>query len=94
MDYLVVGLVIGVVAIRYVMPVLDMLLELFSYWITKHCTSIQIDTNIMSVDYQEIADQGNQLPPVVGFLGDKQNDESEYEDEDEEENKNKIGFVK
>jgi hypothetical protein len=95
MGYLILGLVIGVAVNRYIMPILDMLLETLSYWITKICTSIQIDTNIMSVDYQEIADQGKQLSPVVGFLGDTQNDELEYEDDDEEENKNKkIGFIK
>jgi hypothetical protein len=93
MGYLILGLVIGVTVNRYIMPILDMFLETLSYWITKICTSIQIDTNIMSVDYQEIADQGKQLTSAIGFLGDK-NDELEYEDDDEEENKKRIGFIK
>jgi hypothetical protein len=97
MGYLVLGLIIGVVANRYIMPILDMFLELLNYWITKICTSIQIDTNIMSVDYQEIADQGNQLTPTIGFLGGNRiEDEDFYDDEEDgEENKsNKIGFIK
>jgi hypothetical protein len=96
MGYFILGLAIGVVFNRYIMPIFDMFLEMLSYWITKICTSIQIDTSIMSVDYQEIADQGKQLTSTIGFLGDTQEeDELDYEDDDEEENKNKkIGFIK
>jgi hypothetical protein len=100
MIYLVIGLVIGVTVDRYVLPLFDMLLEIVSYKVSKKCTEIQIDTNLMSLDYQEIADQGQQLTPTIGFLSGEQQEDDFYEDdEDEEEYRRKasgtkIGFIR
>lgn len=103
MIYLVIGLAIGIVADRYLFPICDILLELFNYQVAKICTSIQIDTNIMSLEYEEIANQGNQLTPTIGFLSGEQNEEEIYDDEEDDEdeeeqgklrNKVRIGFIK
>jgi hypothetical protein len=95
MVYLVIGLIVGFTADRYIIPMFDMLLEIISHKANKVATSIQIDTGLMNVDFQEIADQGKQLTPVVGFLGDTQNDDIYYDDEEEEQDRSKkIGFIK
>jgi hypothetical protein len=95
MGYLVIGLLIGFTADRYIIPMFDMLLEILSHKANKVATSIQIDTGLMSIDYQEISDQGKPLTPVVGFLGDSQNGDIYYDDEDDEQDRSKkIGFIK
>lgn len=94
MGYLIIGLIAGVVADRYLLPLLDMLLELISQCAARKSTSIQIDTNLMSLDYQEIADQGGSSTSAIGFLSDNQEDEEELLDEEEEENRKAIGFIK
>ncbi|OPH61732.1 hypothetical protein BC351_00380 [Paenibacillus ferrarius] len=93
MGFLIIGLIVGVVADRYVLPLCDMLLELISQCAARKSTSIQIDTNLMSLDYQEIADQGGNLSPAIGFLSDKQDEDENLLDE-EEYLRNTIGFIK
>jgi hypothetical protein len=94
MGYLIIGLLAGFTVDRYLLPVLDMLLELISHNVNKAATTIQIDTGLMSADYQDILDRGNQLSPVVGFLGDTQKEDQYSDEEDERDRSKKIGFIK
>jgi hypothetical protein len=95
MMYLVIGLISGFVIDRYLFPIFDMLLETLQYKITNKCTSIQIDTNLQSLEYEQLVNSGNELSPAIGFVAGGSYDE-EFEEEDDDENtsknKSKIGF--
>lgn len=91
MEYLLIGLAIGFIVDRYVFPILDMLLEMIQYKVTNKCTAIQIDTNLLSLEYEEIINSRNELTPAIGFVaGSSHDDLEEYDDDDE--NRSKIGF--
>lgn len=93
MEYLLIGLAIGFMVDRYVFPILDMLLETLQYKITNKCTAIQIDTNLLSLEYEEIINSRNELTPAIGFVAGNSRDEYEdYDDDEEDENRNRIGF--
>lgn len=98
MIYLAVGLALGIVIGRYIFPIFDMLLEMLQYKITQICTIIQVNTNLVSLEYEQVANKHNELSPVIGFLADRQRDDEEFIEEDDEENKanckSKIGFIK
>lgn len=90
MEYLLIGLAIGFIVDRYVFPIFDMLLELIQYKITNKCTAIQIDTNLLSLEYEQIINSGNELAPVIGFVAGSSHDD--IDDYDDDENKGRIGF--
>lgn len=92
MEYILLGVIIGIVIDKYIFPIFDMLLELLTYQITKLCTSIQIDINLMSLEYQEMAEQGQPLTPVVGFHAGMEQYDEDDEDDDEDNKNKKIGF--
>jgi hypothetical protein len=92
MGYLLIGVAAGFIVNRYIFPILDMLLDQLQYKITKVCTAIQIDTNLMSLEFEELVNSRNELTPAIGFVAGGSQDEYEDYDDDDEENKAKIGF--
>lgn len=91
MEYVILGLAVGFIVDRYIFPMFDMLLELLQYKITQKCTEVQIDTNLLSLEYEQIINSGNELTPAIGFVAGSSADDSEDYDDDDE-NSKKIGF--
>ena len=71
---------------RYLIQVLDHLLELFEIIIAKACNKIQIDVSIMTKEYQMEYENTQELSPAIGFhTGVSESQFEEVEDR-------KIGF--
>jgi hypothetical protein len=82
--YAIIGFAIG----RWLMTILDSLLELFTIYITRIYTKIQLDINMMNKDYQDICNEELISTQAIGY---KIPSSKEADDEEEIEDK-KIGF--
>ena len=91
MEYLILVL-IGLSAGRYILPIFDLVLELFNQWITKFIVKISLDTEREKMqynkEYESVDDQNS-----IGFQHPGLSYE-EYCDDDCEEDKCNIGFKK
>lgn len=85
MDYILV-LVITYLFIKYIEPVLDVLLEVFTYRSSERITEHQLNAQAMIMefigDYPELTQDGSQeLQPLIGFQMDGNLDD--YDDDDD-----------
>lgn len=101
MEYLLL-VFLGLVIAKYIIPVLDVLLELVNYWIARFVGRIMIDTQREQYMFKkEVEADNNDTSPRIGFNyeeliseDEEFEDEVDEESEEVEEKKNILGLIK
>jgi uncharacterized membrane protein YgaE (UPF0421/DUF939 family) len=91
MQYLFIGILIGIIINTYLLPIFDTLLEIYTYKMSEIATSSKIRAESMVKKYElKYPSIEESATNVVGFQYEQP--EEIYEDDDLEDCKNKIGF--
>lgn len=91
MQYLFIGILLGIVIDKYIFPLIDTLFEVFTYKISIKATAYKIQSESIAREYEKKYPEVEETATnVVGFHMD--NSEEYYDDDIEEDCKNKIGF--
>ena len=98
MQYLFIGILLGIVINMYIFPLIDTLFEIYTYKMTEIATVSKIKSESMAREYEiKYPEKEDSSTNVIGFHYDDaavEDEQYDYNDEDEELNdcKNKIGF--
>ena len=97
MEYLLL-VCLGVVITRYILPVLDVVLELVNYWLARFANNIVLDTQREQLKFKkEVEAQTADNSPKIGFRLDPKEEydefDEEFEDEEFEEEENCNTFL-
>lgn len=91
MEYLIL-ILIGLLAGRYILPILDLILEFINQWLTQFIVTISLNTEREKIQYNKEFESTDD-PNRIGFQHPSSGrEEYDCEDEDYEEDRCHIGF--
>jgi hypothetical protein len=94
MQYLFIGIILGIIIEKYVFPFIDTIFEVFTYKISVHATEYKVQSETMAKEFElKYPEVEESATNVIGYQYDDSPDKYYYEEDDDiDDCKNKIGF--
>lgn len=91
MEYLFIGLILGIIVDKYIFSIFDIFLEIFQYKMSEIATTSKIKSEIMAREYElKYPEKEESSTNLIGYQYEQP--EEIYEDDELDDCKNKIGF--